>query len=287
MDLVVLNILNGISYGAILFLVASGLSLIFGVMGVLNLSHGAIYMMGGFVGWTLAVSNGMNFWLAVLAGGVTGGLLGLLIDRFFLRHLYRQVNEQVLLTFGFIYVLQNIALWIWGGRPRAAFTAPAMDFSFPLMGFEYPVAWIVVTVIGIALAIALWWLQEKTKVGAIIRAGMDDKEMVTGLGINVILVSTAVFFLGTFIAGASGVIGAVMFGVTQDHALNILLLAMIVVVVGGTGSVQGALLGGVIIGLILSFGNALFYEISTFLIYLVMVVILLVKPSGLLGRKNA
>jgi branched-chain amino acid transport system permease protein len=286
MELVVLNILNGISFGSILFLVGSGLSLIWGVMGILNLAHGALYMVGAFVGWTIAVRNGMNFWLAVLAAAAIGGLLGLIMERFFFRYLHKQFTEQVLLTFGFIYVLQNVALWIYGGLPKPAYTAPILNVTFPLMTGTYPLARIAVAIIGVVLAVALWWLQAKTRVGAIIRAGMDDKEMTTGLGINFSLVSTLVFCLGTFIAGASGVIGAQLFGVTIELALSILLLALVVVVLGGVGSILGTLVGGVIIGLILSFGKALFPQVSMFLVYFTMIVILLVKPEGILGRKS-
>lgn len=284
-ELVVLNILNGISFGAVLFLLASGLSLIFGVMGILNLAHGALYMVGAFIGWTVAVKLGFNFWLGVLAGGAAAGLIGLIMERGFFRQIYKRFNEQVLLTFGILYVLTNLSLWIWGGVPKPPFTASILDVSFPLMGGAYSAARIAVTVIGVGLAAALWWLQAKTRVGAIVRAGMDDREMTMGLGINISLVATLVFCLGAFIAGASGVIGAHLFGVTLDLGLDILLLAIVVVVVGGTGSIQGALLGAMIIGLIISFGKALLPDLAMFLIYLVMIIILLVKPAGLLGRK--
>lgn len=285
MELFILNLLNGISFGAILFLVGSGLSLIFGVMGILNLAHGALYMIGAFVGWTLAVKSGVNFWLAVLAGGLTAGLLGLIMERGFFRYLHRMLNEQVLLTFGFLYILTNLSLWIWGAVPKTPFTAPILSGSFHVIGdWTYSIARIAITVIGIAVAVGLWWLQEKTRIGAIIRAGMDDKEMLVGLGINYGLVATAVFFLGCFIAGGAGVIGAQLFGANLELGFSVLLLALVVVVVGGTGSVQGALIGGIVIGLIISFGKALFPEISMFVVYLAMIIILLVKPSGILGK---
>lgn len=287
MELVVLNILNGISFGAILFLLCSGLSLIFGVMGILNLSHGALYMIGAYVGWTIAVQEGLNFWLAVLAGGGVAGLLGLIMERGFFRHLHGMINEQVLLTFGFIYILTNLGLWIWGGVPRAPFTAPGLTGSIEIMGdWTYSKARLVITGIGIILGVALWWLQTKTRIGIIIRAGMDNKEMTVGLGINYEAVAAAVFVLGCFLAGGAGVIGAYLFGVQLELGLSILLLAIVVVVVGGTGSVQGALVGGILIGLIISFGKALFPEISMFLVYLTMIIILLIKPSGIMGKKT-
>ncbi len=285
MELIVLNILNGISFGVILFLLGSGLSLILGVMGMLNLAHGALYMVGAFVGWTIARQLGLNYVLAIFSAGVVAGLIGLIMERGFFRYLYKQLNEQVLLTFGFLYILTNLSLWIWGPNAKAPFTAEILSSSFAIMGWIYPTARIAIIFIGVALAVGLWWLQEKTRVGAIIRAGMDDKEMLEVLGINLGVVSTALFVLGAFIAGASGVIGAQLFGVNLELGLNILLLALVVVIVGGTGSVQGALVGGVVIGLIISFGKALFPELAMFFIYLVMIVILIIKPSGILGRK--
>lgn len=287
MELIVLNVLNGISFGAILFLLCSGFSLIFGVMGILNLSHGALYMVGAYFGWTIAVQNGMSFWLAVLAGGVVAGLLGLIMERGFFRHLHGLINEQVLLTFGFIYILTNLCLGIWGGMPKASFTAPSLTGSFQIIGdWTYSKARIFIAAIGILLAVFLWFLQEKTRIGAIIRAGMDNKEMTMALGINYGLVATAVFALGCFIAGTAGVIGAHLFGVNLELGMSILLLAMVVVVVGGTGSVQGALVGGILIGLIISFGKALFPQSSMFVVYLTMIIILLIKPSGILGKKT-
>lgn len=287
MELFVLNMLNGVSFGAILFVLCSGLSLVFGVMGILNLSHGALYMIGAYVGWTIAVQEGLNFWLAVLAGGSVAALLGLIMERGFFRKLHGMINEQVLLTFGFLYILTNLSLWIWGGVPKAPFTAPGLSGSIEIMGdWTYSKARLFITGIGIVLAVALWWLQTKTRIGAIIRAGMDNKEMTMGLGINYEAVAAAVFVVGCFLAGGAGVIGAYLFGVTLELGMSILLLAVVVVVVGGTGSVQGALVGGILIGLIISFGKALFPQISMFLIYLTMIIVLLIKPSGIMGKKG-
>jgi len=156
--------------------------------------------------------------------------------------------------------------------------------SFPIGDWYYPVHRIATIGIGLILAIALWWLQEKTRVGAIVRAGMDDKEMTTGLGINQGRVTYLVFFLGAFMAGIAGVVGTQLLGVNLDMGWDILLLALIVLVVGGIGSIQGALLGAMVIGIINAFGVALFPEIAMFLMYLVMIIILLIKPTGLLPR---
>ena len=284
MDVFVLNILNGISFGAILFLLASGFSLIFGVMGILNLSHGALYMVGAYVGWSVAVKYGLNYWLAALAAGVVAGLIGLAMEFGFFRRLYKQLNEQVLLTFGFVYILNNLAMWIWGPLYKAPFTAPFLSGSFNIMGWTYPTARVAIILIGLIIAVGLWWLQDKTRVGAIVRAGMDDKETTLGLGINLNLVSTTIFFVGSFIAGFAGLIGAQLHGVQPQMSMDILLLALAVVVVGGVGSVQGALVGGMLIGIIDAFGKALFPDFAMFTIYLAMIVVLLIKPAGILGR---
>ncbi len=284
MDVFVLNILNGISFGALLFLLASGFSLIFGVMGILNVSHGALYMVGAYIGWTIAVKYDLNYWLAALAGGVVAGLISLAMERGFFRKLYKQFNEQLLLTFGFVYILNNLASWIWGPLYKAPFVAPFLAGSFSIMGRAYPTSRIAIIIIGLICVAVLWWLQDKTRVGAIVRAGMDDKEMTLGLGINLNLVYTAVFFLGSFMAGFAGVMGAQLLGVHPEISMEILLLALAVVIIGGVGSIQGALLGAMLIGIIDAFGKALFPEFAMFTIYLAMIVVLLIKPSGLLGR---
>jgi branched-chain amino acid transport system permease protein len=279
------NAVNGISFGMVLFLIAAGLSIVMGLMGITNLSHGALYMVGAYVGWTIAVQLKMDFWLAVLAGGVSGAVVGLLIYGLFLRRLYKQPNEQVLLTFGFVYILSNIVIWVWGGHRRLQFTAPYLFGSVDIGGVSFAKDRLAIIGVGVIIAILLWYLQNRTRIGAIIRAGMDNKEITMGLGINLELVSAFVFFLGAFIAGFAGVIGAQLLGAYSWLGTDILLYALIVVVVGGLGSVEGALLAGLVIGLVDTFGKALFPQLAMFTIYFAMIVILLVKPSGLLGRK--
>jgi branched-chain amino acid transport system permease protein len=279
------NLLNGISFGMVLFLAGSGLSVVMGVMGITNLAHGALYMLGGYVGWTVAIHYGINFWLAVFVGGLVSGLIGLIIERIFLRHLYKQPNEQVLLTFGFVYIITNACIWVWGGRPRMQFSSPTLSGLLNIFGMPYPITRLVIIGVGLIVAIVLWWLQDRTRIGAIIRAGMDDKEMTMGLGINLDKVSMLVFFLAAFVAGVAGVVGAQLMGVHSILGIDILLVALIVVIVGGMGSVQGALSGGILIGLIDTFGKSLFPQFAMFTMYLAMVVILLVKPSGILGRR--
>ena len=285
MDAILLNLINGIAFGMLLFLLASGLSIMLGLMGIINLAHGVLFMIGAFIGWTVLIQWKLNFGLAVLAAGLGAGLIGLVLERVFLRRLYKQPNEQVLLTLGFLYIFTNLTIWIWGPRPRIPFTAPFLSGSISIGEFSYPISRFLIIFVGLVLAAGLWWLQDKTRAGAIIRAGMDNKEMTTGLGINLARVSTLVFFLTAFIAGVAGIIGATVLGANTTNIFEILLLALVVVIVGGVGSIQGTLVGSLLIGLIDNFGKAMFPQFALFTIYLAMVIILIIRPTGLLGRR--
>lgn len=285
MDTFVLGMLNGISFGFILFLLASGLSLILGVMGILNLAHGALYMIGAFAGWSVAENVGLPFWLAVVIGGLAAGLVGLMIERGLFRYLHNQLNEQVLVSFGLVFILTNVVQWVWGPIPRGQYTADILSGSVNLGGYTYPTTRLAIIAVGLVLAVGLWWLQDRTRIGSVVRAGMDNREMAMGLGINLERVSIAVFFLGSFIAGFAGVVGAQILGASSAQSIDVLLLSLVVVVVGGVGSVQGALLGGILIGIVDAFGKTLFPEFSMFSIFLAMVIVLLVRPSGLLGKR--
>ena len=285
MDAILLHLINGVAFGMLLFLLASGLSVMLGLMGIINLAHGALFMIGAFIGWSVLVQWKLNFGLAVLSSGLGAGIIGLVLERVFLRRLYKQPNEQVLLTLGFIYIFTNLTIWIWGPRPRIPFTAPFLSVSISIGGLSYPLSRFLIILVGIVLAVGLWWLQDKTRAGAIIRAGMDNKEMTTGLGINLDLVSTLVFFVTAFIAGVAGIIGASVLGANTTNIFDILLLALVVVIIGGVGSIQGTLVGSMMIGLIDNFGKAMFPQFALFTIYLAMVIVLVIRPTGLLGRR--
>ena len=285
MDAILLHLINGVAFAMLLFLLASGLSVMLGLMGIINLAHGALFMIGAFIGWSVLVQWKLNFGLAVLSSGLGAGIIGLVLERVFLRRLYKQPNEQVLLTLGFIYIFTNLTIWIWGPRPRIPFTAPFLSVSISIGGLSYPLSRFLIILVGIVLAVGLWWLQDKTRAGAIIRAGMDNKEMTTGLGINLDLVSTLVFFVTAFIAGVAGIIGASVLGANTTNIFDILLLALVVVIIGGVGSIQGTLVGSMMIGLIDNFGKAMFPQFALFTIYLAMVIVLVIRPTGLLGRR--
>lgn len=287
MGTTIVSALNGLSYGMILFLIAAGLSLILGVMQFLNLAHGALFMLGGYIGWTVAVEHGGGFLVAVLVAGVAVAVLGLLLERLLLRRLHDQLDNQVLATLGITYIITNLTIWIWTAQPKVAFVPPVFDGSLQIAGQSYPTSRIAVLGAGLIVAVALWWFQDRTRVGAMLRAGMDDRETASSLGVNVAAVSAVVFTVGCFVAGLSGVLGQQLTGLQPGQGTSVLLLALVVLVLGGIGTVQGALLGAILIGLVTSFGQTLFPGVSAFLIYVAMILVLVVRPGGILGRPEA
>jgi len=254
-----------------------------GLMRIVNLAHGALYMVGAYVGLSVAQYTG-SFLLGILAGGLCAAVIGFAMERGFLGRLYKREMDQVLLTIGFVYILTNLCQWIWGPIPLSGITPALLSGSIPMGPVRLPIFRLAMIVFGIAAAAFLWLFQEKTRMGAIIRAGMDNREMTMGLGINLPVVFTSVFSLGAFVAGLCGLIGAPSLGINLAVGWDALLLAMIVVIVGGAGSIQGALAGGIIIGLVDAYGKAFFPEYAHFTIYLVLIMILLFRPSGLMGR---
>jgi branched-chain amino acid transport system permease protein len=278
-------LVQGISLGLTYFLLATGLTLTMGLMRVVNMSHGALYMIAGFLGIT--VHNVTGSWTAgVLAGAALAALLGLGMEIGFLRRLYKNPANQVLLTIGFINIIANTAQWIWGGFPLSAPTPAFFLGSVKLGSVATPTFNFFIMGFGILMAFGLWFLQDKTKVGAMVRASMDNPEIASALGMNNKSLFTAVFALGSLIAGLSSMIGGTLTGINMSSGWDILLTSIIVVVVGGTGSIQGALLGGLLIGLVNTFGVVYFPAIASFIKYIVLIIVLLIKPTGLLGKRT-
>ena len=276
--------LNGISYGMLLFLLAAGLSLIFGLMKVLNLTHGSFYLLGGYFGLTVMQSTG-SFVLAVLAACSAIAILGIVIERVFLRRLYLDELPQALVTFGFLFIFSDLATVIWGGDPQ---TMPKPDLftgSLQLGTFYYPIYRLFIIGFGLAIALLLWWLQDGTRIGAMVRASVDNDEVARAMGINVSLLFTLVFGLGAFLAALGGVMGGPIVGVYPGADFEILLLGFVVVIIGGLGSLKGALFGGLLVGLLDTFGKVCFPELALFTIFAPMALILAVRPSGLFGRE--
>lgn len=280
----VLQTLNGLSFAGLLFLVASGFTLTFGLMNIVNLAHGGFYLVGGYIGLTTALALD-NFWIGVLAGGLAVGLLGAFVERGLLRRLRGKADPEVLLTVGVVLVLGDLTLAIWGGDPRSVPVPSYLSGAFDLGFAFYPRFRLFVALLGLAVGMVLWYIERRTRIGAIVRAGVDDREMIAALGININLVFTGMFVFGAFLAGMSGVIGGAFLSLVPGAEIEILLFALVVVILGGLGSLPGAATGAVIVGLIDSFGRALVPQLSFFTLFAPMAIVLVLRPRGLMGRR--
>ncbi len=276
-------VLNGISFSMLLFLLAAGLELMWGVMSIINLAHGSFYMVGAYVGIVVVNFSG-SFILGILAGMTIGVLLGVITERFFFSHIPDHL-QQVLLTFGIVYILADFCKFVWGGNPVGISAPRILSGSITIGGLIFPLYRLFVTLIGSIIAVALWLFQEKTTLGAVIRAGVDDKEMISAFGVNINRLNTVVFAFGSLLAGAAGVIGSPILFVYPKVSWDILTLSMMVIVVGGMGSLTGSLIGSLIIGLTDSLAKFFVPEAATVLTFSVMVFFLLLRPSGILGVK--
>ena len=280
----VIQAFNGVSYGALLFLLASGLSLIFGVMRIVNLAHGSFFLLGGYVALTVIWTTG-SWLLALPVAAFVIAVVGLLMERVFLRRLGFDPLRQVLLTVGFAYLFQQAALDIWGGDNLDIIPPGMLKETAVFGGFHFPMYRIFMIGMALVMGLILWVTMEKTRAGAMIRATVDDAEMARGVGIDTSRVSMFIFALGAFLAGLGGVIGGAFLGVYPGLDFAILPIAFAVVIIGGMGSLSGAAVGSLLVGLADNFGKALFPEISYFTLYAPMVLILALKPMGLFGRE--
>jgi branched-chain amino acid transport system permease protein len=275
---------NGISYGALLFLVGSGLSLIFGVMRIINLSHGAFFLLGGYVALSVIWASG-SWALAIPLAAFAVAALGLLMERFFLRPLGSDPLRQVLLTVGFAFLFQQAALDIWGGDNLDIIPPASLTQSFVIGGLYFPGYRVFMIAIAAVIGVILWLVMEKTRMGAAIRATVDDAPMARAVGIDTSRISMFIFALGAFLASLGGVIGGAFLGIYPGLDFQILPVAFAVVIIGGMGSLGGAAMGAIVVGLADNFGKALFPEISYFTLYAPMALILAVRPTGLFGRE--
>ena len=274
---------NGISYGALLFLLASGLSLIFGVMRIVNLAHGSYFMLGGYVGLSVVWRTG-SFLAALVASAVAIALIGIGMERLFLRRLPGQTLGQVLMTVGFALMFQDVALLVWGGDPYTIPVPAALQGIVTAGTLRFPAYRIFIIVVAVLVGAGLWVVLDRTRVGAMIRAAVDDREMAQGVGIRVPVVSLGVFALGAALAALGGVIGGGFLGVYPGADFEVLPYAFVVVIVGGLGSLPGAMVGSLLVGLLDNFGKALFPELSYFTLFAPMALILALRPTGLFGR---
>lgn len=277
--------LNSLALGGLLFLLASGFSLIFGLMRLANLTHGAFFMLGAYIGANLLRSfEGINLWVATLLAGLIVAAIGGVLERLVLRRLAGNSLGQVLVTLGISFIVADACLMMWGGDPIPVPTPPSLSRPILFMGFAFPTYRLVVVVAAVAAALGLYLLLEKTRLGAMIRAGVDDMQMARAVGIPVSRLFTAVFCLGAGIAGAGGVLGGPILSAYPGLDADMLPLALIVVILGGVGSLVGAFVGSFIIGFIYTFGTALFPDLAYVILFLPMIVVIAYRPHGLFGR---
>jgi len=274
---------NSIALGGLLFLLSAGFSLIFGLMRIPNLMHGSFFMLGAYFGVTL-LSKGMNFWLAALLSGAAMAIVGGVIERFLLRRLEGQVLPQVLLTLGFAFIIGDICLMVWTGDPWQPATPEHLRGAVQVAGLFFPIFRLVIVGVAVVIAIALWLMVDWTRLGAMIRAGVDDAPIARVVGIKVSQLFTLIFALGAALAAFAGVMGAPYLSVYPGLDFEMLPLALIVVILGGTGSLLGALVGSFLIGFLYNFGQAMFPDLAYVILFLPMLLVLVLRPQGLFGR---
>ncbi|MBI2525359.1 MAG: branched-chain amino acid ABC transporter permease [Candidatus Rokubacteria bacterium] len=274
---------NGVSYAALLFLLGGGLTLIFGVMKVVNIAHGSFYLVGGYLGVALVAATG-NFYVALLASALVVALGGAVLERVFLRAVEGDDLRQMLLTMGIALFVQDACLLVWGGDPFNLRGPAYFSQSVKVAGFTFPILRLFMIGSAGVLFAVLWWFQERTRAGAMVRAAVDNAEMTEALGINVPILRMAVFALGALLAGFAGVVGSAFMGIYPGLDFEILPYAFVVVIVGGMGSLGGALAAALVLGLLDNFGKALFPEISYFTLFAPMGIVLAFRPTGLFGR---
>jgi branched-chain amino acid transport system permease protein len=274
---------NSIALGGLLFLLSSGFSLIFGLMRIPNLMHGSFFMLGAYFGVTL-LSRGINFWLAALLSALGMAAIGGLVERLLLRRLEGQVLPQVLLTLGMAFIVGDLCLMLWTGDPWQPATPAHLQGTVGMAGLHFPIYRLVIVTVALGIGAGLWLLVEGTSLGAMIRAGVDDPPIARVVGIRVSRLFTLIFALGAALAGFGGVMGAPYLSVYPGLDFEMLPLALIVVILGGTGSLLGALIGSFLIGFLYNFGQALIPDLAYVILFLPMLLILVLRPQGLFGR---
>ena len=274
---------NSIALGGLLFLLSAGFSLIFGLMRIPNLMHGSFFMLGAYFGVSL-LALGINFWLAALASGAAMAVIGGVIERFLLRRLEGQILPQVLLTLGLGFIIADVCLMVWTGDPWQPATPTHLQGAVQVAGLFFPLFRLVIVGVAIVIAIALWLMVDRTRLGAMIRAGVDDAPIARVVGIKVSQLFTLIFSLGAALAAFAGVMGAPYLSVYPGLDFEMLPLALIVVILGGTGSLLGALVGSFLIGFLYNFGQAMFPDLAYVILFLPMLLVLVLRPQGLFGR---
>ena len=280
--------LNSIQYGLLLFLLSSGLTLIFGIMGVINLAHGSFYMIGAYMAFALAPYLGQHFITMLLVGVVLAVVLGYLLEWAFFSFLYERDHlQQVLMTFGLILVFEELRAILVGNDVHGVQPPEWLAGSFSLLGMmSYPWYRVFATVVCLVVAAAMYWMVNRTRLGMMVRAGASNRDMVRGLGIDIKRLYRIVFAMGVALAALAGMIAAPMASVYPNMGSSVLIICFVVVVIGGIGSITGALVASLLVGFVDTFGKVFFQELSGMSIYLLMAIILVWRPEGLMGKRS-
>ncbi|MBP0048927.1 branched-chain amino acid ABC transporter permease [Marinobacterium sp. AK62] len=281
-SLFLVQLINGLQYGLLLFLIASGLTLVFGVMGILNLAHGSMYMVGAYLVWYFFEHTG-SFGLSALISAVIALLVGVFMERTLIRQLYRRNHlDQVLLTIGMIFVFNALQSILWGNDPLGVAVPPSLSGAIPMTDvLEYPIYRIFVALLCVLIAGVMYFMINKTRLGMLIRAGESNREMVECLGIDIRKLYTIVFAIGVMLAAVAGVAAAPMSSIVPGMGEHILITCFVVVVIGGMGSIKGAFVAALLVGLVDTFASVMVPQLSSMMIYILMAFILLIKPQGL------
>jgi branched-chain amino acid transport system permease protein len=276
--------LHGIVYGMLLFLVASGLTLIFGMMGVLNFAHGALYMLGAYFSFSVLRWSG-SFWVSLLVAPLGVAAAGMVIERFFLRKVHAHGHaHELLITFGIAYIIEELVKMVWGNKPLLVVLPSALSGSVVFFGIQYPVYRLFILFVSLLVFILLFTMLFKTRIGIIVRAAVANKQMTDALGFNVPLIFLLLFSMGAWLAGLAGVIGGPYLITNPGMAATIIIDLFVVVVVGGLGSVEGALIASLLIGCLQSFGILFLPQFAIVFEFLLMALVLIFRPHGLLGE---
>lgn len=280
--------LAGLSTGMFIWLVASGLTLIFGVLGVLNFAHGSFYMLGAYSCFTVLGLLGNNFWLGLIIGPLFVCVVGFIVERYFIRYVYHlELPYQLLLTFAFVLLFDDLVKILWGGGSLGSPTVPGLSGSVSIIGRNFPTYNLFIIIIGPIVALALWGLIEKTWWGRIIRAASSDREMASAIGVKVPTLFTTVFIFGTWLGAVGGGLAVPYIGLlTPGMGEAFIIDAFVVAVIGGLGSLKGAFFGALVIGLLSSFGTRYIPTFDMFLTFILMVVVLLWRPQGFFGETS-
>ena len=278
---------SGLTTAMLLFLVASGLSLIFGVLRLLNFAHGSFYMLGAYFAWQFNAWLQDSFWLSVLFAAIATGVLGALLERVLFRKFYdRPELMQLLFTYSIVLIVSDVVKYIWGTQQLGVRRPEILSHTFKFGELALPSYNLMIIVISLAIAVGIWLLLQGTRLGKTVRAAAFDREMLSMLGVDVRMLYLLVFSAGCFLAGLAGALVAPMSAIVPGMDADIIISLFIIVVIGGLGSFWGTFLGSIIYGMVFSFGILFIPQFSLFAVALIMAVILIVKPEGLLGREN-